>query len=181
MRIMQSAIIPLLAALSTGGCGDASPAPTATESSLASTRASAGVGSFDVPVITVEVLSRASFPDDINAMFRIKSDGGTKVVQVNDPSEVVTARITIQPGGSLGWHTHWGPAIVSVKSGELTVLDADHCKARRYPGGVGFIDPGQGHVHLGFNASKEVTVVLVTFLDVPTGKSPTIPANGPEC
>jgi hypothetical protein len=147
---------------------------------------------------TVQVLSRSSFPDDIDATFRIKGgkkekpnatrkngkwepQGRTQVVHVDDPSEVVVALVTIQPGGSLGWHTHPGPAIVSVASGELTIINARDCKTRRYGATQALIDPGQGNIHIGFNASAVETVVYVTFLDVPPGQSPTIAADVTPC
>ena len=128
---------------------------------------------------SVQVLSRTSFIDDIDATFRIKQ-GSTNVVHVKEPSEVVVAKVTVQPGGSLGWHTHPGPAIATVASGQLTIINATDCVTRQYPAGKAFIDPGQGNVHIGFNTTNVETVVYVTFLDVPAGQSPTIASPEPE-
>ena len=128
-----------------------------------------------------QVLSRSSFSDDINVTFRIKLDRATTVVHVNDPSDVVMARITLQPNSSLPWHTHPGPAIASVASGELTVIGEEGCTVRRYGAGMAFVDPGQGHVHIGFNATGVETVVYVTYLDVPAGQSPLVPTTNPGC
>ena len=36
------------------------------------------------------------------------------------PVDVATVHVTFQPGGSTGWHIHPGPALVTVKSGQLT-------------------------------------------------------------
>jgi quercetin dioxygenase-like cupin family protein len=128
---------------------------------------------------SVQVLSRTSFIDDIDATFRLKQ-GSTNVIHVNDPSDVVVAKVTVQPGGSLGWHTHPGPAIATVAAGQLTIINAKDCVTRQYPAGKAFIDPGLGNVHVGFNTTDVETVVYVTFLDVPAGQSPTIPSPEPE-
>lgn len=37
------------------------------------------------------------------------------------PIDVATVRVTFQPGGSTGWHVHPGPALVTVKTGQLTL------------------------------------------------------------
>ena len=141
-------------------------------------------GAVEIPAtggVAVQVLSRSRFVDDIDATFRIKLHHATEVVHVDDPSDVVTARITVQPGGSFGWHTHHGPVFVSLASGELTIVHADDCSSERYIVGQAFVDAGQGHVHVGFNASAVETVIYATFLDVPAGQGPTIPAQGPSC
>ena len=129
----------------------------------------------------VEVLSRTSFPDHIAATFRIKVGRKSKVVHVTDPSDAIVAKITIQPGGSLGWHTHPGPVIATIASGELSIINEKECVTRRYGAGNAFVDPGQGNVHIGFNNSSSETVVYATFLGVPAGQAPTIPARNPGC
>ena len=129
-----------------------------------------------------QVLSRGTFVDDINVLFRLKAErGATTVVNVDDPSEMVMARITIQAGGALPWHTHPGPAMVTVTAGQLTVVDGEGCEVRRYSAGQAFVDPGQGHVHTAFNAGAGEMVLYVTYLDVPTGQSPLVPVANPGC
>ena len=183
MRAPSLAVVPLLAAIATAAavaCSEGAPTPTA----LAAAQPAMDMTMAHSPTatgFTVQVLSRSSFPDAIDATFRIKLDRATKVVHVEDPSDVVVAKVTIQPGGSLGWHTHPGPAIASVASGELTVTTASDCTTRQYPAGKAFVDPGQGNVHVGYNASAVETVVYVTFLDVPPGQPATIPATDPGC
>ena len=130
--------------------------------------------------VTVQVLSRARFPDELDATFDLKREQMGTVVHVEDPSQVVTAKITVAPGGSFGWHTHHGPAMVSLVAGGLTIVHAD-CVVQRYRAGQAFVDAGQGHVHVGFNPSESETVAYVTFLSVPEGKGPTIPVQGPSC
>jgi hypothetical protein len=131
---------------------------------------------------TIDPLARSSFTDMIDAMIRIKLDGlSTNVVNVDDPSDVLFVKLTFQPGGSVGWHTHPGPAYVAVQQGTIGIINASDCVLRHYPAGRAFIDPGQGNVHVGFNAVAGETVAYVMFLDVPAGQGPTIPASDPGC
>jgi quercetin dioxygenase-like cupin family protein len=137
-------------------------------------------GGFDVEVLA----PHSAFPDDIQAQFRIKLDGkgGTEVINVRNPDHAVVVKVTIEPEGSLGWHTHPGPAIAVVAQGALSIINASDCVERVYEAGQAFVDPGRGNVHIGFNASEtDETVVYVTYLDVPEGESPGVPANDPGC
>jgi quercetin dioxygenase-like cupin family protein len=175
VRKLAAASLIILAGIT--ACKD--PAPTsAAEAAGATTTMSMDHGPA-ASGFSVQVLSRTSFIDDIDATFRLKQ-GSTNVIHVNDPSDVVVAKVTVQPGGSLGWHTHPGPAIATVAAGQLTIINAKDCVTRQYPAGKAFIDPGQGNVHVGFNTTDVETVVYVTFLDVPAGQSPTIPSPEPE-
>lgn len=127
------------------------------------------------------VLARGNFSDAIDATFRIKEDRATTVVHVDDPTQMVMAKITFAAGAALPWHTHPGPALVTVTSGELTLVDGGDCSVRRYSAGASFMDPGQGHVHVALNTTTAETVVYVTYLDVPVGQSPLVVAPAPGC
>jgi hypothetical protein len=130
---------------------------------------------------TVQALARGDFPDDVEVKFKIKLNDATNVALVSDPSDALVARITFQPGGSVGWHTHHGPVIVTVASGALSIINASDCVHRVYQAGKAFVDPGQGNVHVGFNETAGETVIYATFLDVPRGQPATIPADDPGC
>ena len=125
--------------------------------------------------VTVEVLARGGFPDAISGQFRIKWDGAsrTMVTNITDAKDVVLAKLTFEPNGFVGWHTHPGPAIVAVSAGELTVTNEVDCVPRKYRSGESFIDPGQGNVHAAVNTSTENAVVYATFVDIPPGQGPT--------
>jgi quercetin dioxygenase-like cupin family protein len=125
--------------------------------------------------VTPTQIARGSFPDDVRGQFRIKQDRATKVVNINDASDMMMVRLVFAPGGSVGWHTHPGPVLVAVNTGELTVVNASDCVRRVYKAGQAFVDPGQGNIHVGFNATAGETVVHATFLEVPKGSGPTIP------
>jgi len=157
------AILTTLAVLGVAACSAAQAAP---------------------PPIEVVPLSgpRASFTDDVNIQIRTKLDGkDTQVIQAADPSLVVTARITVQPGAKFPWHTHPGPVIVTVAQGELTYVRADDCVHRRYATGTVFVDPGGGTVHTAFNSAPadEVTVLYATFFNAPAEGPLTNPVDPP--
>jgi quercetin dioxygenase-like cupin family protein len=86
----------------------------------------------------------------------------------------------VQPGAQVPWHSHRGPVIVNVVSGELTYRAADDCVDRKYPAGTAFVDPGHGHVHTAFNATSGVTVFVATFFSAPATGPLLIPAS-PGC
>ena len=111
-----------------------------------------------VPVL-VDPLSRVSVDD------RIK-------VNWDDPADVITYRITLQPGGATPWHFHPGPHLVSVAAGTVTVYEAD-CTTEDFPAGSGFFDPGESfpgqrqHVHVARNDGTAPAVLLVTDIRTP--------------
>ncbi len=125
--------------------------------------------------VTVEPLARGEFPDRIAKAFSITLDGSSHTTEadVADAAEVVTAELTFEPDGFVGWHTHPGPAIVTVTSGTLTIVNELDCVERKYEEGQSFVDPGQGNVHVGYNASGEETRIYAIFFDVPPGGEPT--------
>jgi quercetin dioxygenase-like cupin family protein len=132
--------------------------------------------------VAIEVLTpRAAFTDDASIQVRLKVDGlDTNVIKAADPSNVVTTRVTVQPGAQIPWHTHHGPVFVTIARGELTYVSSDGCSSRLYPTGTAFVDPGHGHVHTAYNSGKAVTVFVATFFETPPGTAPiTIPADGP--
>lgn len=180
---MRTTILPALALLAALACRDAAAtSPTGSEMRHdARTSASADLVIPAPGGFTSTVLARGSFPDAIDAMFKIKEHGGTTVVHVDDPTQMVMAKITIAPGGALPWHTHPGPALVTVAAGEITIVDGEGCAAHPYPAGSSFMDAGQGHVHSAFNAGATEITVYVTYLDVPVGASPLVPVANPGC
>lgn len=134
------------------------------------------------PGVDSSVLARGPFTDVINLKMQARVGGKVDTVQVHGAADVVVARITIDPGKSIGWHSHPGPAVVVVVTGSLTIYDGDDatCTGRTYgPGttlpsyGEAFVDLGQGHVHDARNEGTDVATVYVTYFDVPA------PPRGP--
>ena len=64
-------------------------------------------------------------------------------------SDLYVQNNTWQPGGSTGWHTHPGHSLIIVTAGEVTAYEGDDptCTPHVYTVGMGFVDPGGGHVH----------------------------------
>src|SRR2546425_11127772 len=77
------------------------------------------------PPVAVTSLAHGSSPDPD---LKIKAKG---------PTEMFQDRITFQPGGGTGWHTHPGPALVIVTQGAVTLYQSDGCK-KVYPAGSFF-------------------------------------------
>ena len=88
-------------------------------------------------------------------------------------TDVTMATITVQPGGSSGWHSHPGGAIIVVKEGTLTVYESigRHCEIETYTAGQAFIEK-PGEVDQVVNHGTVPYVLYVTFPDVPQGSSP---------
>jgi len=96
---------------------------------------------------------------------------GTLPIQVG--TDIVMAQITVDPGGSAGWHSHPGGAIVVVKQGSLTVYSpvGPKCQTTTYSAGQAFIER-PGEVDNVLNTGTIPYILFVTFPRVPQGESP---------
>ena len=103
---------------------------------------------------------------------------GTIPLQVG--TDVAMAQITVNPGGSAGWHSHPGGAIVVVKTGTLTVYTAvgNQCQITTYSAGQAFIER-PGEVDQVINTGTTPYVLFVTFPRVPQGDSPRTDESDP--
>ena len=97
-----------------------------------------------------------------------------------EPSDFVVLSLHFAPGGTTGWHSHPGPAMVIVQEGTFTLYNASdpECQPHRYGPGQAFVDKGGGNVHIGRNETRKPVRVLVTFV-IPEGAAPTIDAPDP--
>ena len=96
-------------------------------------------------------------------------------------SDVYVTRNAIAVGGHSGWHTHPGPSLIIVTAGEITAYDGDDpsCTPKRYRAGEGFVDPGDGHVHLlGNETGAPAETVAVQFLPQGAMRRTGVPAPG---
>jgi quercetin dioxygenase-like cupin family protein len=87
--------------------------------------------------------------------------------------------VTFQPGGTTGWHVHPGPALVTVKTGQLTLHRAKGCRTRTFGAGQTFLEFGPADVNLTRNETGTVTETVVTFL-LPVGAPTTVDAPAPD-
>jgi quercetin dioxygenase-like cupin family protein len=103
---------------------------------------------------------------------------GTIPLQVG--TDVAMAQITVVPGGSSGWHSHPGGAIIIVKQGELTVYRAigSQCQVSTYTAGQAFIERPR-EVDQVINTGTIPYVLYVTFPRVPQGESARIDEADP--
>lgn len=128
--------------------------------------ATSGSGILSAPIIARGTLS---------PQFKLKLHDSSSA------ADAVVQQVVVGPGGFTGWHTHPGPAIVIVKTGEFTLYEADDpsCTGMRYTEGQIFVDRGYGNVHFGRNEGASNTELWVTYLDVPQGTPPRIDAASP--
>jgi hypothetical protein len=98
-----------------------------------------------IGIIAAPVHARGTHAELLN----VHSKSGVKL-QTKSSVDFVTQQIVIAPGGSTGWHSHPGPVLVTVKSGELTLVYADDatCTGRTYRAGESFVDLGDETVHM---------------------------------
>jgi mannose-6-phosphate isomerase-like protein (cupin superfamily) len=126
------------------------------------------------------VLNRATVPEfDARRKFREAIEQNEKghknwkiELEATRMIDVVTVAFFVEPGGHGGWHTHPGPAILTVSEGTLTMYDGDDpsCTPQDFPAGTGSIEAEDDrHIHMLRNETEGVVAVtIVTFL-VPVG------------
>ena len=124
--------------------------------------------------VTAELLARGT----IGHAGHVRA-AGIKL-QTRGPVDVATVHVTFQPGGSTGWHVHPGPALVTVKTGQLTLHRAKGCRSRTFGPGQTFLEFGPDDVNLTRNQTATVTETVVTFL-LPVGAPITVDSPAPAC
>ena len=131
-------------------------------------------------IVSATVFARASFADPTDLKFKVKGQS-QEVIQVNNAQETVVQQIIIAPGGNTGWHSHPGPVVVLIKSGQMSFYDSEDptCTVRTYSAGQAFIDSGQGHVHIARNEGSVNLELWATYFDVPAGGAFRIDAPNP--
>ena len=108
-------------------------------------------------------------------------EGRLKVtIRTQGRADVYVVTNSVVPGGYSGWHTHPGPSLVTVKSGTATYYDGDDatCTPHVLVQGEGFVDPGDGHVHMIRNEGADV-LELVAFQIIPQGATRRIDVAAP--
>ena len=128
--------------------------------------------------ITTTMIVQGNF-DDIKV--KTNFDGHKVEIETEGDSDLYVVSNVIAPGGHTGWHTHPGPSLITVKSGTITAYQGDDptCSPTVYTVGQGFVDPGDGHVHLLRNegAVPAETIAVQLVLDGGTRRIDT-PAPG---
>jgi quercetin dioxygenase-like cupin family protein len=95
--------------------------------------------------------------------------------------DFIVRDITIDPGGSTGWHWHDGIVVGAVKHGTLTHYSADCSIDGVYNPGDPITEPaGPEHVHLGRNIGATPLILEVIYIK-PVGKPLAEDAANPGC
>jgi quercetin dioxygenase-like cupin family protein len=118
---------------------------------------------------TVTPLAPVGQFDEIDAKAKDKTDHWKATIKTEGVSDLHIVEVTIQPGGTLGWHMHPGLSFVIVKSGTATFYDGDDpsCTPHVIQAGSTAFEPA-GHVHIVRNEGSVPLVNVVVQL-VPTG------------
>jgi quercetin dioxygenase-like cupin family protein len=92
-------------------------------------------------------------------------------IRTRGPRDMLVTSISVDPGGTFGWHTHPGPVLVAVSAGTLTVYEPSHgrCVRSTVTAGDAFIENG-GDIHLARNEETTPVQLNAIFL-APTGTS----------
>ena len=116
----------------------------------------------------------------VNILLARGTDASKGTLPIQMGTDVVMAQITVDPGGSSGWHSHPGGAIIVVKQGTPTVYRAigSQCQSTTYSAGDAFIER-PGEVDDVLNAGTAPYVLYVTFPRVPPGGSARIDEPDP--
>ncbi|HEX6360799.1 cupin domain-containing protein [Actinophytocola sp.] len=94
-------------------------------------------------------------------------------------TDYVLREITVEPGGSTGWHFHDGTLYGAVKEGTLTRTMSDCTTTFTHPTGTALVeDPA--HVHIGRNLGGTPVVLLVLYVN-PAGSPLSRDAANPGC
>jgi quercetin dioxygenase-like cupin family protein len=139
-------------------------------------------GATPVCGVVTETLAVGHYPSGLlNLMCNeIDQYGWFLKMNVKGNSDVYVTRHTFQAGQHTGWHTHPGPSLITVISGELTVYEADNptCTPTVYHTGESFTDIGCGDVHLVRNEGT-VQAMDVAVQIIPAGQPRRIDAAQP--
>jgi quercetin dioxygenase-like cupin family protein len=98
-----------------------------------------------------------------------------------DGIDYITREITIQPGGSTGWHYHDGRVFGVVRQGTLTHNAADCSVDGIYPAGAPITEPsGPDHVHIGRNLEPVPLEMWIVYIE-PAGTPLAMEVPDPGC
>jgi quercetin dioxygenase-like cupin family protein len=128
----------------------------------------AGVAFATPPMgFTTDLLARGSA-----GRLDAKHDGIRLTTRRGVSADVAVATVTMEPGGSSGWHHHPGIVVVVVKTGTVSFYNK-RCRADVHQAGETFIET-EDSPGLAKNTGAGIAVVEATFI-VPASKPPAPP------
>jgi hypothetical protein len=114
-----------------------------------------------VGILSAQVHARGTQAEPVSVNSR---HAGIKL-QTRSSVDFVTQQIVIAPGGTTGWHSHPGPVLVTVKTGELTLIYKNRsCGGITYKAGESFVDRGDETPHTALNRTSGNTELWATYL-----------------
>jgi len=156
---------------------------------LGGTLAVGGAGATPSSGFTATTLAKATY-DDLDVRNQVFFPEGSQQEAVRNvwlsmqktkgPSDLYVQSNVWAPGGTTGWHTHPGHSLILVTAGAITAYEGDDpsCTPHVYTAGMGFVDPGGGHVHVlrneGIVEARTIAVQLI-----PSGATRRIDADAP--
>jgi quercetin dioxygenase-like cupin family protein len=98
----------------------------------------------------------------------VRADGAGVVIKTHGRKQMLTSAITVDPGGSFGWHSHPGPVLVAIGRGTLTEYHPEHgrCMRSTVSAGQAFTESG-GVVHLARNETSQPVELNAIFFAKP--------------
>ena len=90
----------------------------------------------------------------------------------------------IDPKGTTGWHSHPGPSLILVVSGQVTNYTTEdrNCSGHTYTAGQGFIDAGGNDQHtLRNNGTAEAETIAVQLIPHGQPRKIDAPTNPTDC
>jgi quercetin dioxygenase-like cupin family protein len=123
----------------------------------------------------------ATAPDGFtSAVVARGTDQSEGTLVFREGTDVVVARNVFVVGGSSGWHSHPGGAIVTIVQGEVTIYRSvgNHCDVQTYTAGQTFLERPSAILDA-VNSSSGQTIVYATFPSVPVGGSSRIDRPNP--
>ena len=109
-----------------------------------------------------------------------KGDLWVSLQKTTGSSDLFVQSNVWQPRGSTGWHTHPGHSLITVTAGSVTAYEGNDpdCKPHVYTVGMGYVDPGGGHVHIIRNEGDVVAQTVAVQL-IPAGQQRRIDVADP--
>lgn len=121
--------------------------------------------------LTVVGIAAATAPSGVTPAAHVEAATLAKGVKVNadgikfktkKPTAVSVLTLTVDPGGTTGWHSHPGFAVISVTNGTGTLYFAD-CSSRTVRSGKSFVETGDDPQTEFRNDTSSPVVLTVTF------------------
>jgi len=100
-------------------------------------------------------------------------------IHSKNTADVVVQQVTFEVDGHTGWHTHFGPAFILVKSGQIARTRADGCTTQVFGPGEGFVEASDD-VHIARNVGTGRAEIIGTYTNVPIGQGTSTSVAAPR-